>query len=187
MKDLCEFVRSYTQVSDEDFQVITTYFRELRIQKGRYLIQCGQVVNAYYFVRTGGLRIYFDKGEQQVTGWIALERDFFTELGSYKSGTPTLFNIQAIDETDVLTIDKAQMETLYKKFPAWEQFGRLVWEDAFLKLTNAILSYQTMTAEERYLNMMRQSDLLQKVPLRELASYLGVTPTSLSRIRKNLK
>ena len=79
------------------------------------------------------------------------------------------------------------MELLYKQFPAWQQFGRQIWENAFLKVINGILSYQTMTAEERYLHMMKQSALLQRVPLKQLASYLGITQTSLSRLRKNIK
>ena len=86
-----------------------------------------------------------------------------------------------------MVIDKSQMEVLYKQFPLWQQFGRQVWENAFLKVIHAILGYQTMTAEERYLAMMKQSDLLQKVPLKQLASYLGITQTSLSRLRKNIK
>lgn len=74
------------------------------------------------------------------------------------------------------------MDLLYTHFPLWQQFGRHIWEDAFLKVINGILSYQTMTAEARYLNMMKQSDFLQKVPLNQHASYLGITQTSLSRL-----
>jgi hypothetical protein len=64
------------------------------------------------------------------------------------------------------------MDELYARFPQWQCFGRLIWENAFLKVINGIISYQTLTAEERYLAAMQQSNLLQKIPLKQLASFL---------------
>lgn len=187
MRELSNFINSHINVSDKDLQTILSHFQERTVDKDRFVIQKGQVVSSYYFIKSGGLRIYFDKDAVQITGWLAFQNDFFTELTSLKSGQPTQFNIQAIEPSTLLTIEKSQMELLYKQFPLWQQFGRQIWENAFLKVINAILSYQTMTAEERYLQMMKQSDILQRVPLKQLASYLGITQTSLSRIRKNIK
>lgn len=187
MSELSIFIKSQITVSDEDLQAILSTFQERTIAKNRFLIQKGQIVSSYYFIKSGGLRIYFDKHDRQITGWLAFQNEFFTELASLKSGQPTQFNIQAIENSTILMIDKSQMELLYKQYPIWQQFGRQIWEDAFLKVINGILSYQTMTAEERYLTLMKQSDVLQKVPLKQLASYLGITHTSLSRLRKNIK
>jgi CRP-like cAMP-binding protein len=187
MTELRCFINSQINVSDEDLGIILSYFKELSIEKDRHLLKKGQTANAYYFIQSGGLRIYFEKGDRQITAWLAFENDFFTELSSLKSQTPTMFNIQALETTTLLSIDRMDMEFLYQRFPAWQQFGRQVWEDAFLKVVNAILSYQTMTAEERYIYLMEQSDVLQRVPLKQLASYLGITQTSLSRLRKSIK
>ena len=187
MRELNDFIKSQINISDEELQIVLSNFHERTIDKGRFLIRKGQIVTSYYFIKSGGLRIYFDKDDKQITGWLAFQNDFFTELQSLKSGQPTLFTIQAIETSTLMIIDKSQMEVLYKQFPLWQQFGRQVWENAFLKVIHAILGYQTMTAEERYLAMMKQSDLLQKVPLKQLASYLGITQTSLSRLRKNIK
>lgn len=187
MAELSNFIKSQINISDEDLQIIISNFQERTIDKDRFLIRKGQIVTSYYFIKSGGLRIYFDKDDRQVTGWLAFQNDFFTELNSIKSGQPSQFNIQAIESTALLTIDNSKMEMLYKQFPLWQQFGRQIWENAFLKVLNGILSYQTMTAEERYLSMMEQSDLLQRVPLKQLASYLGITQTSLSRLRKSIK
>ncbi|TDB62694.1 Crp/Fnr family transcriptional regulator [Arundinibacter roseus] len=186
MLELSDFIKSKINISDNDLQAIVSSFQVRTVQKGNFLIKKGQFVTSFYFIKSGGLRIYFDRDEKQITGWLAFKSDFFTELNSLKSGQPTLFNIQAIEDTTLLSIDKIQMENLYTKFPAWQQFGREIWEDAFLKVINGILSYQTMTAEERYLNMLKHSDLLQRVPLKQLASYLGITQTSLSRLRKSI-
>ncbi len=184
---LSQFIKSQITISNEDLDVILSNFQERTIEKDRFLVQKGQIVTSYYFIQSGGLRIYFDKDDKQITGWLAFQNNFFTELNSLKSGQPTLFTIQAIETSIVLTIDKNKMEQLYQQFPLWQQFGRQIWENAFLNVVNGILSYQTMTAEERYLTMMKQSDLLQRVPLKQLASYLGITQSSLSRLRKNIK
>lgn len=161
-------------------------FREIELSKGKSLIKKGQPVRAYYFIVSGGLRIFFKMDEREITAWLAFEDDFFTELQSLKSGKPSRFEIQAIAETVLYTIDARTMQRLYDKFPAWQHFGRLVWEDAFLKVVNGLLSHQTLSAKERYLAMLEQSDLLQKVPLKQLASYLGITESSLSRIRRHI-
>lgn len=187
MKELSDFIKSQINISDSDLETILSNFDEQTIKKDRFLIKRGQVVTSYFFIKSGGLRIYFDKDDKQITGWLAFQNDFFTELNSLKSGQPTQFSIQTIEDTILLSISKTQMDSLYNKFSSWQQFGRQIWEDAFLKVVNGILSYQTLTAEERYLNMMKQSDLLQRVPLKQLASYLGITQTSLSRLRKSIK
>lgn len=186
MEELRSFIKSQVRIDDADLQSILSNFQVLTIGKDRFLLKPGQVANAYYFVADGGLRIYLEKEGKQVTGWLAFANDFFTDLESFEYGQPSQLYIQAIEKTTLYTIEKAKMEFLYTQFAAWQQFGRKVWQTAFLKVVNALLSFQTMTAEERYRAMMQQSDLLQKVPLKQLASYLGVTQTSLSRLRKKI-
>ncbi|MFN4315465.1 MAG: Crp/Fnr family transcriptional regulator [Chitinophagaceae bacterium] len=187
MKDLAIFIKERVHIPEHHLQTILSSFQEKEIARDKYLVKKGQFVNSYYFIQSGALRLYLDKGDKQFTVWLAFENDFFTELNSVSSGTPTNFNIQAIGDTSLLTIEKGRMDELYKQIPAWQQFGRIIWEEAFLKVVNGILSHQTMTAEERYRQMMNQSDLLQKVPLKQLASYLGITQTSLSRLRKSIR
>jgi hypothetical protein len=79
-------------------------------------------------------------------------------------GNPSRFNIQAITDTTLYAIDKNGMEDLYAQFPQCNVSRRLIWEEAFLKVIDGIISYQTLTAEERYLSAMQQSNLLQKYP-----------------------
>lgn len=187
MGELGNFIKSHVDINDNDLQIILSKFQVLTIEKDRFLVKQGQVVASYYFIDSGGLRIYMEREGKQITGWLAFQNDFFTDLQSFQTGQPSQFYIQAIESTTVFTIEKSLMESLYTQFPVWQEFGRKVWQTAFLKVVNAVLAYQTMTAEERYLAMMQQSDLLQKVPLKQLASYLGVTQTSLSRLRKKIR
>lgn len=116
-----------------------------------------------------------------------MENEFFTDLSSLKNKNPSKFNFQAIEDTILLTIKADKMEQLYKQFPKWQQFGRQIWETNFMNLVEGIISFQTLTAEERYLALMKDSEFLQRVPLKHLASFLGITQTSLSRLRKKIQ
>jgi len=187
MEALVALIKSRISISDDDLTTITRQFEQRHLKKNKFLLTKGQIASAYYFIQSGGLRIYLDTGDKQITGWIALENDFFTELSSLKTNSPTRFHIQAIEDTTLYAISKEKMEHLYGQLPAWQQFGRMIWEDAFLKMIDGIMSYQTMTAEERYLNAIKNSELMQRIPLKDLSTYLGITPNSLSRIRKNIK
>lgn len=187
MEKLRNHIKSQVQIDDGDLEIILSNFKELKFSKDRFALKQGQIVINYYFIKSGGLRIYFDHNDKQVTSWIALENEFFTDLASLKNHSPSKFNFQAIEETVLLTIKADKMEQLYKQFPIWQQFGRQIWETNFLKLVEGVIGFQTFTAEERYLSTMQESELLQRVPLKHLASYLGVTPSSLSRLRKTIK
>ncbi len=186
MKELKDYIQSSIFADENELELFLSRFEERTIKKGKFILRQGQLCTNYFFIKAGVLRIYFDANGKQVTGWIALEGEFFTELSSLKNQQPTHFNIQALTDTHLLFISNANMESLYKQFPRWQQFGRHVWETAFLRIVDGILSFQTLTAEERYLKLMNQTDLLQNVSLKDLSSFLGITPTSLSRLRKNI-
>lgn len=186
MDELSHFIRSTVNISNKDLEYILSHFKEMTIKSNGYVLKMHQFSTNYYFIKSGGVRIWFKKNEKPITAWLIFENSFFSELSSLKSGKRTQFNIQAVTDTVLLAIDKNSMEHLYEKFASWQHFGRVVWEDAFLRVVHGIINYQTLSAEERYLATMQQSNLIQKIPLKQLASFLGVTPTSLSRIRKKI-
>lgn len=174
-------------MSDEEMAVILSHFRERIISREGYVLRKGHVAREYIFVKEGSLRIYFNQGDQEITGWIALENEFFCELSSLKSQMPTHINIQALEDSVIYTISHTDMELLYTRFPDWQKFGRLMWERAFMRVLEGIIQYQTLSAEERYQNTLLQTEWIQRVPLKHLSSFLGVTPSSLSRLRKKKK
>jgi CRP-like cAMP-binding protein len=187
MDTLKSFIKSQIQIDEADLEIIVSNFKELKIVKERFTLKQGQIATNFFFVKSGGLRVYFDHNDKQITSWIALENEFFTDLSSQKNQMPSKFNIQAIEDTILLTIKSDKMEQLYKQFPLWQQFGRQIWEVNFINLVEGVIRFQTLTAEERYLSVMRESELLQRVPLKHLASFLGITQTSLSRLRKKIQ
>lgn len=187
MDKLKTYIKSQVNIDETELETIISNFKDLTIKKDRFVLKQGQVATNFYFVKSGGLRIYFDHNERQITTWIALENEFFTDLASLKNQLPSKFNIQALEDTILLTIKADKMEQLYKQFPLWQQFGRQIWETNFINLVEGVIGFQTLTAEERYLSAMTEAELLQRVPLKHLASFLGITQTSLSRLRKKIR
>lgn len=187
METLKKYINSQIKINEADLETVISNFKELKIAKDRFALKQGQIATNFFFIKSGGLRVYFDHNDKQITSWIALENEFFTDLSSQKNQLPSKFNIQAIEDTVLLTITSDKMEKLYKEFPLWQQFGRLIWEANFINSIEGIINFQTLTAEERYLSTMTESDLLQRVHLKHLASFLGITQTSLSRLRKKIQ
>jgi CRP-like cAMP-binding protein len=187
MAELTAFIGAQINIPPDQLSRITSRFSPRTLRKGKHFLTKGQIASEYIFVERGALRVYTVSGEREITGWIAFEGEFFGELNSLKSGLPTKFSIQAVEDTQLLTIHHLDMDSLYAAYPVWQEFGRKIWELAFQRVVEGILAHQTMTAEERYAQMLRQSELVQRVPLKHLASFLGVTPTSLSRLRKKIR
>ncbi len=187
MTKLYDFIKSQINIDESELETILLNFNERKIKKDRFVLKHGHFATDYYFIKSGGLRINFDINNNSKTAWIALENEFFTDLTSIKNKVPSRYNIQAIEDTILFTIKSETMERLYKEYPIWQQFGRQIWENAFLKAIDGLLNFQNMNAEERYLTTMQQTELLQRIPLKDLADFLGITPTSLSRLRKKIK
>lgn len=187
MKELSDFIQSKLAIKETDLEVILSKFKEKKVKKGQLVLKRGQVANQYFYIKSGGLRFFYGEFDEQLTAWIVFQNEFFTEISSLSTQTPTRFNIEAIEETLLIYIDKSDMESLYKQFPVWQEFGRITWEAMAVRKIDKIISFQTLSAEERYLEFMANSELVKRIPVKQIASYLGITPNALSRIRKNIR
>jgi CRP-like cAMP-binding protein len=187
MQQLSAFIKSKVSISENDLDIVLTKFQELLLEKGNFVLKTGQIAIHYYFIRSGALRFYYGDYEEQLTAWVIVRDEFFTEISSLNPQIPTRFNIEAIEKTELLAIHKDDMERLYRQIPAWQEFGRITWENMAIRMINQIISFQTLSAEERYLEFMQNAELMKRVPVKQIASYLGITPNALSRIRKNIK
>jgi CRP-like cAMP-binding protein len=187
MKQLSDFIKSKVSIDETDLQIILSKFNEQTVAKGKFVLKKGQVANQYFFIVSGGLRFSYGEYDIRDTSWVVFQNQFFTEMSSLMPQKPTRFHIEAIEETVLLYLSKAEMELLYRQFPVWQEFGRKTWEGLAVGMIDQIVSFQTLTAEERYLEFMKSPEIMQKVPVKNLASLLGITPNALSRIRKNIK
>ncbi|WP_029286113.1 Crp/Fnr family transcriptional regulator [Pedobacter sp. R20-19] len=184
---LVAFIKRIVAIEEHELQLIISKCRSKTISKGKLVLRSGQIANQYYFIVSGGLRFYYHLNDQENTTWVCFQNEFFTEISSLHPQKPTRFNIQAVEDTELIIIDKKEMDLLYAHIPGWEEFGRKIWEATAARMVDQLLNFQTLSAEERYLEFLQTPELLQKIPVKQLASILGITPNALSRIRKKIR
>ena len=186
MKQLKSHIESRIKIEEIDLENILGKFEYSTLEKNEQLIKFRQFTTKYFFIEKGSARIVIETPEKEVTPWILFEGSFISNIESIRQKTHSNFKVVALEDTQVYSISVQEMNKLYKQYPEWQTFGRIMMEDAFLSVINILISFQTMDAETRYLELLKQSNAIQRVPLKQLASYLGITPNSLSRIRKQI-
>lgn len=185
---LIKFFSQYGTLPIEGTEELERHFKTKNIQKGKRLLKKGQVCDKIYFVEKGCLRLYYINDKDiEITVWFSFENNSAIELSSYLSGTPSDYYIEAIEDSQLRYINKTELTYFYEKYPTMERLMRIFWEDVIQHLLKRFTALQKDSAEKRYLDLMNEPTYLQRVPQKFLASYIGVTPTSLSRIRRNIK
>lgn len=187
MEKFIAFIRSIVSIDESDLQIVLSRCRTKKVSKGKLILKKGQIANQYFFIVSGGVRFFYELSDQENTTWITFKNEFFTEISSLNPQKPTRFNIEAIEDTELVVIEKKDMDFLYGYVPSWQEFGRKIWEAISVRMIDQILNFQTLSAEERYLEIMNNPEFLQKIPIKQLAAVLGITPNALSRIRKNIR
>jgi CRP-like cAMP-binding protein len=185
-QELREFLAFY--LPNENLQPFLDCFHELRIKKGKHLLKPKQDCNYLAFIQQGSFRVYYyDINDKEIITWFSFTEMAITDLlGLYTKGKAQ-FYVEALEDSIIYKISKLDLENLYKEYPIYREFGRKFAEEALVMLMQRTLSLHTKSAEERYKELLQIPDFMQKVPLKYLASYLGVTDTSLSRIRRNIR
>jgi CRP-like cAMP-binding protein len=187
MEEFITFIRTIVGIDDLDLQLVLSKCSKRLIHKGKLILRKGQIANQYFFIVSGGVRFFYEANDQENTTWVSFKNEFFTEISSLNPQKPTRFNIEAIEDSEFVVIDKKDMDFLYAHIAIWEEFGRKIWELTSVRMIDQILKFQTLSAEERYLEFMDNPELIQKIPVKQLAAVLGITPNALSRIRKNIR
>ena len=182
------FFNSIVKLTDEEFEDISKYFKPVKLKEGAYFVEEGQVCNKIAFIREGFMRAFYEINDDvEVTKYIQPRHTLITAFASFNSRKPSQEYIQALTDCELWVIDYNSMQTLYSKYPKWQELGRLVVEQIYQYLEARILSFLTLNAEERYRNLLNENPkLIQDVPLRYIASMLGITPETLSRIRQKV-
>lgn len=140
-----------------------------------------------YFIKSGGARIFYYKDGNDITEHFAFENDLIVRAESLFTAKPTIKGIQAIDDTCILGINAEALFSLYDKHHDIERLFRLIFESEYVNTIKRIESFQFKSAKERYIELLENTNYVQKIPLKYIATYLGITQVSLSRIRADLK
>ncbi len=185
MTELEASIHTYFGIPPADLQTISSLFREHTLNKGDYYLKSGRYCQQLSFVRAGLLRIYADSGDKEITQWISTKGYFVTDLASLVFDSPARWTIQALTPVSLFTIDKSDYLRLGNILPKWHLLEKLFIARCFTIMEDRIFNHLSMTAEERYRALFEQnSELFNQVPLQYLASMLGMTPETFSRIRK---
>ncbi|MEN9998765.1 MAG: hypothetical protein RI922_1755 [Bacteroidota bacterium] len=186
MTELEHYIQSYFGVvNDEDLQLISSLFKLTTIKKGDYLVKSERRCDKMCFVESGLLRVFVTTEEKEVTQWISSKGYFATDLSSFVFEVPSRWNIQALVDTQVHMITVEDYKKIGKLVPTWNVLEKLFIVRCFAMLEDRIFSHLSMSAEERYTFFFENNkELFNQVPLQYIASMLGMTPETFSRIRK---
>lgn len=156
-------------------------------KKKEMILQEGDVCKYSYFINSGCLRYYYNVDGQENTAQFFFENGWYTDYDSFLTGKPTKQNIETLEKSELLLLSAKDLQQLYLEIPKFERFGRMMAENAFLGIRQRSEMLENLTAEERYLTLMKQRPkVFERIPQHFIASYLGIKPPSLSRIRKRI-
>jgi CRP-like cAMP-binding protein len=185
---LQKHITSRVPLTDEEFNICNKFFISKKLKKHQFLLNEGDVCKYLGFVNSGCLRQYSidNKGTEHIIQF-AIEDWWVSDPHSFLSGLPATYNIDALQDSEVLLIEKSTRDELLDACPKMERFFRLLIEANHVASHQRISDSLSASAEERYLKFIKTyPKLFEQVPQNHIASYLGITPQSLSRIRKEL-
>jgi CRP-like cAMP-binding protein len=174
-------------LSDGARELLKDICLNVTIKKNHDLQVIGQTCRTIYFVQQGAARIYYYKDGKEVTEYFAFENDLIIRAESLFTGKPSHKAIQAISDTDFVAIPAQQLFTLFDQHRDIERLFRKIVKRSYVDTINRLESLQFHTAEERYRSLIEKSpEVVKQIPLKHIASYLGITQVSLSRIRAKI-
>jgi CRP/FNR family transcriptional regulator, anaerobic regulatory protein len=186
MQNLRLFIKSISpKITDVELDYVITKFSIKTYSKNKYIIKKQQIASEFIIVKKGCIRIFYLDADKEVNAWFAFENSLATEMKSFITQTPSNYALQAIEDCEVYSISHANLIQLYNQFNNFQVFGFKLTELVLVKTIERITSFQFETAEQRYLKIIHDKNYTQRIPLKDLASFLGLTPNSLSRLRKS--
>ena len=189
-KLLIKSISKHITLSAEEENLIETYWREKILEKGDYLLRNGEVCRSDNYVVNGILKAFYinsETGKEEIL-YFAIENWWATDIDSFQKQKPSVYNIQAIEKTTLLQISHNSFEEMLKEIPKLERFFRIILENYIGSLQRRIIINKVLDTEQRYIAFLESyPKIAEKAPNYLIASYLGVTPEFLSRVRKKLQ
>jgi CRP-like cAMP-binding protein len=183
-------VETFVPFNDAEWQVLMPYLEVSTLQKKRNFMEPGKVCNYISLVVKGGVRFFHVKDGEEITGYFSFENEFVSSYKSFLTRQAGINYIQALEDTVFVNLSYANMQQIYadqligKKM---ERLGRLIAEHYLICYEDRVASFITQTPEERYNKLLETGgEVLQRIPQHYIANFLGITPVSLSRIRRRI-
>lgn len=184
---LLNYFQRIMPLSPEEIEAIVETMTIRPYKKGTILLKEGQVSTEAYFVLEGCVRLYYLVDGEEKTNNFFTEEQWVISMNSFRQNKPSAHYLDCCLDSLLVVGNREKEESLYRRFPKLETISRKVMEKVFADQQELLSSYTTDSAEQRYLKLLEsRPDLFQKIPQYQIASYIGVKPESLSRIRKRL-
>ncbi len=187
MQALLNQIRHFAIPSNEIESAIKDSFEQIILPKNEYLVTEGKICQCLYFLEQGALRGFYTIDGKEITHWFAFENDFATSFHSFITQKPAVENIQLLEGCTLWMITKEKLTKLFTTHHQIERLVRLVYENYYIRLEERFVNAQFKTATEKYEQLLQQSPhIIERVSLGHIASYLGISQETLSRIRSRL-
>lgn len=187
-EQLFHAINNKVALTEAEQEAIKPFFTPKKIRKRQYLLQEGDVCKYTAFVEKGALRSYSldDKGNEHVVQF-AMEGWWISDQYSVLTGEPSVYNIDALEDSEILLISNISFEGMLNTVPKMEKYFRILMQNSMIAMQRRLVASLSLTAEEKYTRMINAyPDIIQRVPQHMIASYLGITPETLSRIRRQI-
>ena len=183
MDTIFDLLNARKLLSKHAQQELLTLVREMEFQKGDIIQKTGSTCRTVYFVKEGIARIFYYQDGDDITEYFAFSGDIIIRAESLFTGQPTHKGIESLSKTILYAIDAFELERMFDKYHDIERLFRIVYQNAFVHYVRRMESLQLKTARERYEELVNTTDIVSQIALKHIASYLGITQVSLSRIR----
>jgi CRP-like cAMP-binding protein len=187
MEQLIKHITHYSPLGTDAMEALNNCFEKQTLSKNTTLVSEGKICRHLYFLEKGALRGYYNSDGKEITHWFAFENDFVTSFHSFITGEAAVENIQLLEGSILWGISKETVTGLLNRFHEIERLMRIAYEKYYIRLEERFVNSHFKTAKERYQDLLQQSPhILERVPLGHIASYLGISQETLSRIRSTI-
>lgn len=186
MIELEQCIKSHFEIIQPDkLNEISALFKLITLKKGDYFLKQGIRCDRFCFIKTGHLRVFAISDDKEITQWIATKGHLGTDFSSFFFKLPSRWTIQALENVELFVITKDDYDKIGNTIPQWNELERIFLVKCLTMMESRIFNHLSMTTEERYDSYFEQNkELFNQVPLQYIASMLGMTPETFSRIRK---
>jgi len=186
-EEIIESIKEITKFPDKEIELILNEFEPKKVKKKTNLLSDGEIAKEMYFITKGCLRSYYVKEGVDISAYFYTEGMFAGAYDSFISRQPSRHYIETLENSELLIINYAKFQILFDKFPKMNEFILKILENRFTSLHKLFTSQILDTPQERYLYLLKNNpDLINRIPQHQIATFLGITPVSLSRIRKRI-
>lgn len=184
---ILESIKSLVPLKKMEEEAFTNILEVKHFKKKEFLLQEGKVCNKIFFINSGCMRAFYNVEGVENTVQFFFADSWYTDYESFLTGKPAIENMQALEPCEIVQFNKEGLYKLYETYPVFHSVGRVMAENAFMALSKLNKMLTNEEPEERYLNLFKnRPEIVEKIPQHYIASYLGIKPESLSRIRKRI-